>query len=155
LALKSVTESRHQRSRLSKKPRFSAGAGLDATLGGAGCGGSSCGELCASDCCGTAGVAGAALVGADAGGELLCASAIPQAQANDSASKAPQAQSRFLRTDLLVLLSGVTATPPGLAPDMAYSRPHCERSSGHTGSQRGNLAAKLGVNKVKAAASGH
>src|SRR5689334_12951168 len=111
LALKSVTESRHQRSRLSKKPRFSAGAGLAAAPGGGGWDGSvSWGELCASDCCAGTGAAGAALVVDDAG-EPLCASARLQAQANESASKAPQAQLRVLRVGLSLLLS-VTPTPP-------------------------------------------
>jgi len=75
------------------------------------------------------------------------------AHANNSASKAPQAQCRVICTELS-LLSVVTATPPR-ASSWPIHDSDCEQSSGHIASQRRNLAAKLGVNKVKAAVLGH
>jgi hypothetical protein len=113
LVLKSATESFHQWDRLSKKPRFSAGACGAVAFGGGGCGGSAtCGESCGADGCGPPGVAGAAAELADDGGSPLCASAAPDAQASDNASKAPQTQARVAFTTRLLVLPGVTATPP-------------------------------------------
>src|SRR6516165_12156092 len=123
LALKSATESCHQLDRSSKKPRFSAGACAAAALGGDGCGGSvGCGALCGVACCGPVDVAGAA-EGADDGGSPLCASAAEMPASNEPASKAPRTWPRIADAAVLLVLTGVTATPPALTHDMAYSQP--------------------------------
>src|SRR6516162_4608714 len=119
LALKSATESCHQLDRSSKKPRFSAGACAAAALGGDGCGGS---VSCGAACCGPADVAGAA-EGADDGSSPLCASAAEPQASNDTASQAPRKWPRIADAAVLLLLTGVTATPPALTHDMAYSQP--------------------------------
>src|SRR5262245_1695439 len=113
LALKSATESFHQRDRLSRKPRFSAGVCGAAALGGAG-GKPVGGELCGTVCCGPAADVAGPMEPAGDGGSLLCAiTAAAKLQAsNDSASKAPRMQCRAAGTVMLLLLPGVTATPP-------------------------------------------
>src|SRR6516165_5198949 len=130
LALKSATESFHQRDRSSKKPRFSAGAGGAcgaSALAGGGCsGGTGGGATCGVVCCGPAGAAGAAVV-ADDRGAPLCASADAKSQAsNDIASKAPQTRSRVAKVAVLLLDPGVTAAPPWpiAAPDCGQSSEH-------------------------------
>src|SRR5262249_30757317 len=151
LTLKSATESFHQRDRLSKKPRFSAGACGATALGGAGDGGKPVGgELCGAVCCGPADVAGPMEPAGD-GGSLVCAStAAAKLQAsNDSASKAPRTQRRAAGTVMLLLLPGVTATPPWPIHD-----PNCEQSSDPLVicSAARSLVVKLGPSKVKTAA---
>src|SRR6516164_9645630 len=97
LALKSATESSHQRDRSSKKP---CPCGESALAGSGG------GTLCGVVCCGPAGAAGAA--------------AESQAS-NDIASKAPLA-----KVAILLLDPGVTAAPPWpiAAPDCGQSSDH-------------------------------
>src|SRR6516164_7820212 len=117
LALKSATESSHQRDRSSKKP---CPCGESALAGSGG------GTLCGVVCCGPAGAAGAAAV-ADDGGAPLCASAAAESQAsNDIASKAPQTRSRVAKVAILLLDPGVTAAPPWpiAAPDCGQSTDH-------------------------------
>ncbi|MFY9772529.1 MAG: hypothetical protein WAK04_20135, partial [Xanthobacteraceae bacterium] len=63
-------------------------------------------------CCGPAGVAGAAEL-ADDGGSPLCASAAAMSQpSNETASKAPRTQCRIADGVIVLLIPGVTATPP-------------------------------------------
>src|SRR6516165_10454462 len=138
LALKSATESFHQRDRSSKKPRFSAGAGGAcgaSAFAGGGCGGGASGGAL---CCGPAGPAGAA---ADDDGAPLCASAAAESQAsNNIASKAPQIRSRVAKAAILLLDPDVTAAPP-----WPIAAPDCGRSSDHPHHLFGlNLGGEIG-----------
>src|SRR5690242_12630416 len=113
LALKSATESCHQRDKSSKKPRFSAGAEGAAAAGAGGCAGSATvggfGDA-AGDALGSVpgsvpgDVAGCGPAGAAAelGGPPLCARAALNAQTSTKhASKAPRAQPSLATSKLL------------------------------------------------------